>query len=62
VGRRRQGRFAGLPYDWRRPALDRVRKSVWNPDEPRVLVPKAFGWGYNINFAALVRRLTGWWR
>jgi uncharacterized membrane protein len=23
-----------------------------------VLVPKAFGWGYSINLAALIRRLT----
>ena len=59
VARDRHGRFAGLPYDWRRPTLDRLRKGLWNPAEPRVLVPKAFGWGYGINVAALMRRLAG---
>jgi hypothetical protein len=56
--RERHGRFLGLPYDWRRLTRARIRKRLWNPDEPRVLVPKAFGWGYGINFAALWRRLT----
>jgi hypothetical protein len=52
----RTGRFLGLPYDWRRPTRQRLRQRIWNPDEPRVLVPKAYGWGYAINFAALLRR------
>jgi hypothetical protein len=52
----RTGRFLGLPYDWRRPTRQRLRQRIWNPDEPRVLVPKAYGWGYTINFAALLRR------
>jgi hypothetical protein len=54
--RARTGRFLGVPYDWRRPTVARVRKSVWNPGESRVFVPKAFGWGYDVNFAALRRR------
>jgi uncharacterized membrane protein len=29
---------------------------MWNPSEPRLFVPKAFGWGYSINFARLFRR------
>ncbi|MCU1491100.1 MAG: hypothetical protein JWM85_2505 [Acidimicrobiaceae bacterium] len=43
------GRFAGLPYDLRRPSLERLRAEVWNPDSPRLLTPKAFGWGYGLN-------------
>jgi hypothetical protein len=54
----RHGRFLGLPYDWRRPTLARIRSRMWNPAEPKLLVPKAFGWGYDLNVAALVRRLT----
>jgi hypothetical protein len=50
------GRFLGIPYDWRRPTWQRLHSRVWNPEEPRVLVPKAFGWGYSINFAQLFRR------
>jgi hypothetical protein len=49
VGSKRKGRFAGLPYDRTRPTPDRVRERAWNPDEPRVLLPKAVGWGYSIN-------------
>jgi uncharacterized membrane protein len=59
VSRNRQGRFLGLPYDWRRPTVRRAKERVWNRDEQRVFVPKSFGWGYAINFAALWRRLTG---
>lgn len=51
------GRFLGLPYDWRRPTLQRVRTELWNPRTQRVFVPKSFGWGYGINFAALWRLL-----
>jgi hypothetical protein len=39
-----QGRFAGLPYDFRRPTAARIRRRWWNPDDPRILTPKAFGW------------------
>jgi hypothetical protein len=51
------GRFLGLPYDLRRPTLARIRDELWNPRERRILVPKAFGWGYGLNLAALVRWL-----
>jgi hypothetical protein len=54
-----QGRFLGLPYDRRRPTLLRLRLEPWNQRSRRILVPKAFGWGYGINFAALIRRLLG---
>jgi hypothetical protein len=56
--RRQRGRFLGMPYDWRPLTVQRLRESVWNPGETRVLVPKAYGWGYGINFAALLRRMT----
>lgn len=54
---RRTGTFLGIPYDWRRPTLARVRERWWNPDDPRVFTPKAFGWGYDIHLAGLLRRL-----
>jgi hypothetical protein len=52
-----QGRFLGMPYDRRRPTRRKLGRRVWNPDNHRVLVPKAFGWGYGINFAEVARRL-----
>ena len=49
-----QGRVAGLPYDFRRLTASRVRARAWNPSDPRVLTPKAFGWGLGINWYWLV--------
>lgn len=45
-----EGTLAGFPYDWRRPTAHRIRSRMWNPDDPRLFPPKAFGWGYTINF------------
>jgi uncharacterized protein DUF5808 len=56
MGSDRRGRFLGLPYDWRRPTRERLRRGIRRPDDDRVLVPKAFGWGYRVNLAALRRR------
>jgi hypothetical protein len=55
----RRGTFLGVPYDWRRPSLERMRRSVWNPDDDRLFPPRSFGWGYGLNLHALGRRLTG---
>jgi Family of unknown function (DUF5808) len=52
-----QGRFLGIPYDRRRPSLRKLRGRAWNPESRRILVPKAFGWGYGVNFAEVARRL-----
>ena len=57
MARARRGRFLGIPYDLRRPTLARVRREMWNPRERRILVPKAYGWGYGLNLAAIWRRL-----
>jgi uncharacterized membrane protein len=50
------GTFLGVPYDWRRPTLARAKQRWWNPDDPRLLTPKTFGWGYDVNLARLLRR------
>ncbi|MFE3191455.1 DUF5808 domain-containing protein [Nocardia sp. NPDC059240] len=48
-----EGTWAGIPYDWRRPTRERVRARWWNPDDPRFLTPKSFGWGYSFNLYRL---------
>jgi hypothetical protein len=53
---RRTGKFLGVPYDWRRPTMARLKARWWNPDDPRLFTPRAFGWGFAINFARLLRR------
>ena len=49
--------FLGLPYDWRRPTWARVRERAWNRDDPRLLTPKSYGWGYDINVYELLTRV-----
>ena len=53
------GKFLGVPYDWRRRTWARIKSRVWNPAEPRLFVPRAFGWGWTINFARLFGRRNG---
>ena len=51
------GTFLGLPYDWRWPPWSRIRERTWNPHDRRLLTPKSFGWGYDINFYELLTRM-----
>jgi hypothetical protein len=39
------------------PTRARIKSRIWNPDDPRIFTPKAFGWGLTINLYALLRRL-----
>jgi hypothetical protein len=57
VTKNRRGTWLGVPYDWRRPTWKRIRRRWWNPRVNRLFTPRAFGWGYDINVAALLRRL-----
>ena len=45
-----QGRFLGIPYDWRWPTLRKVVDRLYRPGGP-MLAPKVFGWGWTFNFA-----------
>lgn len=59
MSRNPEGRCLGIPYNWSRPGNHEVGKGVWDPDDRRIITPKNYGWGYTVNFSALVRRLTG---
>jgi Family of unknown function (DUF5808) len=50
------GTFLGVPYDWRRPTVARVKSRWWNPDDSRLFTPKAFGAGWDVNLARLFSR------
>jgi hypothetical protein len=43
-----------VPYDFRKPTIERARSRWWNHDEPRLFVPQVFGVGWTINVARLV--------
>ena len=47
------GWIAGVPYDFRRPTLARLREEWWNPAEPSLLTPHSFGLGWSINLYRL---------
>jgi hypothetical protein len=52
------GKVAGfVPYDLRRPTVERFRETYWNPYNSRIVVSEAFGIGWAINFYALLERL-----
>lgn len=50
------GDLAGLvPYDLRPPTLARLRERVWAPEDPHLIVPRAFGVGWTLNVGRVVR-------
>ncbi len=51
------GRFLGVPYDWRRPTVERMKSRWWNRGDRRIVTPRPFGWGYAVNLAEVARRL-----
>jgi hypothetical protein len=57
MARKPQGSRLGLPYNWSRPTRGELGKGLWDPDDPRIFPPKNYGWGYGLNFAALLGRL-----
>jgi hypothetical protein len=54
------GRLGGkVPYDFRRPTVDRIRERAWNPDDPHVLTDRWFGIGWSVNWPQLAKKVRG---
>jgi hypothetical protein len=49
ASRRWEGRLLGIPYSFRPPTLARIRRSYWNPQDPRLFTERVFGLGWAIN-------------
>lgn len=47
------GEVAGVPYDFRRPTVEKVQQAFWDPDNPKLLTRHAFGVGWSVNLARL---------
>ena len=47
-----------VPYDFRKPTVERFRRTYWNPDGP-VISGKAWGVGWAPNLAAAKRLFGG---
>jgi Family of unknown function (DUF5808) len=49
------GRILGfVPYDFRPPTIERIKSRMWNPNDPRLFTPRAFGVGWDVNWAQLL--------
>ena len=38
-----------VPYDFRPPTWERIRRAYWNPEDPRLFTDRALGVGWSIN-------------
>jgi hypothetical protein len=52
-----QGNVLFFPYDFRMPNAERLKMRWWNPADPRVLTPHAFGVGWSVNLYQLRRKV-----
>ncbi len=53
---RPHGKLLGLiPYDFRLPTLERVRRTLWNAREESFIVPTVFGVGWTVNLRSAPR-------
>lgn len=50
-------RVLGLPVETRGPVSATVRSRTWNPESPRLVVPRLLGVGWTLNLGALAVRL-----
>ena len=53
------GRVAGVPYEFRAPTVERLKRSWWNAADERILTEPVFGVGWGINLLRLARELRG---
>lgn len=44
-----QKKVIGMPYDFDTPTIARFESRVWNPNDRRILTPKTYGVGWDIN-------------
>jgi hypothetical protein len=51
------GRLLGIPYDFRKPTLERFEQRWWNPKEPNLLTPNFFGVGWSVNLYQVKHQL-----
>jgi hypothetical protein len=53
------GEIGPIPYDWRKPTMERFMSRVWNPKAP-FITKRWFGWGWSFNVYAIVHPIR--WR
>jgi hypothetical protein len=56
AARRWHGKVFGfIPYDFRPPTLERLRRAYWDPANPSLFTSHVLGVGWSVNLPALVR-------
>ena len=55
--RQSHGAFLRVPFEFRMPTVQRVRKRWWNPDDESIFTPHVFGVGWSINVYQVGKRL-----
>lgn len=55
-----QGKYLGIPYDWRWPSWKITKSRFWNKEDHRVFTPHVLGWGYSLNFYELTHNRKKW--
>ncbi|HJR45358.1 MAG TPA: DUF5808 domain-containing protein [Actinomycetota bacterium] len=48
-----------VPYDFRPPTFERIKSSVWSPQDERLITPHPWGVGWTINLGRLLQVLKG---
>ena len=52
------GKLAGfVPYELRRPTLQRVRETYWAPADEQILKPTVWGVGWTLNLGRVARKI-----
>ena len=52
------GKLLGVvPYDFRIPTIDDLRRAYWNPRSPKVFTDRPLGVGWGVNIPTLLRRV-----
>ena len=51
------GRFLGVPFEWRIPRLETVRRRLWDPSDGRLFTPTVYGIGWCPNIYQVLVRL-----
>ncbi len=49
------GELLGIPYDFRKPSVEKLKRAYWSPRDPRVIKPRALGLGWDVNLGRLWR-------
>ena len=53
-----RGELLGIPYDFRKPTAEKLKRSSWAPNDRRVIKPRALGLGWDVNVGRLWRLAT----